>query len=101
MRVLGLYQKRTFLGIEILNKTCFIGFLWLQFFGWTFWYLKWSFQKMQVYFMFGALLNTPIYIREADLEIDVRPGWTTNTFVPIVYIALLFGIHFRVAKIYH
>ncbi len=32
-------------------------------------YLKWLFQKMLVYFMFGALLNIPIYVWEADLEL--------------------------------
>ena len=35
----------------------------------AFWYLKRLFQKTLVYFKFGALLNTPIYVREADLEL--------------------------------
>ena len=34
----------------------------------TFLYLKWLFQKTLVYFVFGALLNIPIYVREEDLE---------------------------------
>ena len=34
----------------------------------TFWYLKWLFQKTLVYFMFGALLNTPIKRRSQQLR---------------------------------
>ena len=38
----------------------------------TFLYLKYFkmvvSKNAMVYFMFGALLNTPIYVREADLE---------------------------------